>query len=56
MSNNKKRVQKLEGRTGTGEGLIDKIVIQIVKADGSPGGQLISKLVDGKWTQYEKQA
>ena len=52
---NKKRVKKLEGQTSIGQELIDEIQVEIINSDGSPGGTLVSKQVNGVWSNYEKQ-
>jgi len=52
---NKHRVQKLENRSNTREELIQEITINIVNADGTSGGTLVSKQVNGIWSGCEKQ-
>ncbi len=53
---NKKRVEKLEDRTVTSKDIIDEIEIEFINPDGTSDSKIVSKLIDGKWTKYEKQA
>ncbi len=52
----KKRVEKLEQSTNTGEDIIDVIEVEFINPDGTTDSKIVSKLIDGKWTKYEKQA
>lgn len=49
-----KRLEMIEDKLRPNDELIKEITINFINPDGTTGGTMVSKQVNGVWTKYEK--